>query len=295
MIVAGGLDWSRLLREAGAILAVLFAYDVGVSVLFVVGGVTWVSIPELPLPLLGSVLGVLMGLRNNLAYGRWWEARTLWGAANNASRGVVRTLIALLPDPSRVSEMAHVQIAWAQALRCAMRGQDPWPAIDGLLTPAARARVQGAANLPTALLAEQARHVAAALAAGTIDTIRAAEISRALGEATIAQGGIERIKRTPLPTFFSQFPRAFVVAYCLLLPLGLVSDLRLLTPVGSTIVGLAFVALDRTGRHLESPFENTVHDVPMTAITRGIEIDLRQMAGEAEVPAALQPVEGVLW
>ena len=45
---------------------------------------------------------------------------------------------------------------------------------------------------------------------------------------------------------------------------------------------------------LENPFENAAMDTPMTAISRTIEINLRQMLGEPDLPEPLQPVNGVL-
>ncbi len=45
---------------------------------------------ELPLALYGSAIGVIVGFRNNSAYSRWWEARTLWGQIVNNSRSFGR-------------------------------------------------------------------------------------------------------------------------------------------------------------------------------------------------------------
>jgi putative membrane protein len=56
-----------------------------------------------------------------------------------------------------------------------------------------------------------------------------------------------------------------------------------------------FLALEKIGRDLEDPFENRIHDVSMTAITTSIEINLRQMLGEEELPSPEQPVDGILW
>ena len=75
----------------------------------------------------------------------------------------------------------------------------------------------------------------------------------------------------------------------------MVQSLRLFTPFGSTFVGFIFLALDQIGRDLENPFENLPHDVSLTAISRTIEINLKQMIGEKEVPEALAPANGVLW
>ena len=50
------------------------------------------------------------------------------------------------------------------------------------------------------------------------------------------------------------------------------------------------MALEQVGRYTEYPFNNFVHDVSMTALCRTIEIDLRQMLGESELPLPVQPV-----
>jgi putative membrane protein len=295
VIVAGVSEWSPLARRIAPPLGLLLAYDIAISVAYVQFGVTWVSISDLPLPLLGTGLGVFMGLRNNLAYARWWEARTLWGAAVNNSRSLVRALLWAMPGDPRVRALAYLQIAWAHALRCRLRGQPPWETIAPFLDEAAVARARAATNPPTALQAVQAGVLADALRDRAIDTIQAASLDRVLSDLANAQGGLERIGNTPLPRHFDHFPRIFIVAYCLLLPVGLVGALGNLTPLGSTLVGMIFLALDRIGRDLESPFANTIHDVAMSAITRTIEIDLRQMIGESDVPPPLAPVEGVLW
>ena len=48
------------------------------------------------------------------------------------------------------------------------------------------------------------------------------------------------------------------------------------------------------GDDLVDPFANTVHDLPLTAMCRTIEIDLLQSIGD-EAPPPLTPVKGVLW
>jgi putative membrane protein len=115
-----------------------------------------------------------------------------------------------------------------------------------------------------------------------------------LTELANAQGGLERIKNTPLPRHYSQLPRLFSIVYCLMLPVGLVNGMELLTPIGSTVIGFMFVILDRTGRDLEDPFEGTIHEVPMLAITTTIEIDLLQSIHVPSVPKALAIDHGVL-
>lgn len=299
MIVSQRLDASRILRSVGRPLGFLLAYDVAVTALYVVWDQRWVGLEDLPIGLLGSALALILGLRNNTAYARWWEARSLWGSAVNNSRSFARGVLTMLGDgdaaAARGAALVRLQIAWAHALRSALRRQDPWSELERLLPAAALARVKGAANVPTALQAELARSLAEADRAGRLDSMRLAALDSTLSELANAQGGLEKIKNTPLPRQFEQFPRVFVGAYCLLLPIGLVHDLGAATPFGSTVIGFAFYVLAQIGRDLEDPFEGTVHDVPMSSITRTIEVDLRQMLGEQETPRPLAPVDGVLW
>jgi putative membrane protein len=294
VIVAGGSGWIPLFKRIGPVLVGLLAYDIGVTLLYVWHDLGWLSVDALPLPLLGSALSVILGLRNSLAYARWWEARTLWGAAVNNSRSLVRALLWVMPDSPRTREIGYLQIAWAHALRCRLRRQAPWDEIAPFVSEPALERLREAVNAPTALTAAQARLIGQAVRDGAIDTVQAAALDRTMSDIANAQGGLERIANTPLPRHLDDFPTLFVLAYCLLLPIGMVSDLGLMTPLGSSFLGMIFLALDRIGRDLEAPFALTVHDVPLSSITRTIEIDLRQMLGDEDVPKPLVPVGNVL-
>ena len=133
---------------------------------------------------------------------------------------------------------------------------------------------------------------ALALARGVHPAAQAG-IDRTLSDLANAQGGLERLRSTPLAVQFSVLPRLLVRVFCLVLPLSMVQELGWITPLGSTAVGFLFVALDEIGADLESPFAPGPHAVPMEAITRTIEIDLRQAIGDP-APAPMQPVAGVL-
>src|SRR3546814_13556214 len=104
---------------------------------------------------------------------------------------------------------------------------------------------------------------------------------------------MERIKNTPLPKCFRFFPNLFTRVFCVLLPIALVESLGLATPIGSTLIGLVFLAVLSIGEDLTDPFANSVHDVPLTAMCRTIEIDLLQTAG-LPAPEPLTPDHAVL-
>lgn len=53
--------------------------------------------------------------------------------------------------------------------------------------------------------------------------------------------------------------------------------------------------MEIVGDNSEDPFENFVNDVPMTALCRTIEIDLREMLGETDLPPKVTAVNDVLY
>lgn len=293
MIVQPRLHLGRTLRFVGPPLLALLCYDTAVTVLYLVYDQHWLSVPA-PLPLLGTAVALVVGFRNNAAYARWWEARALWGAVLNAARSVARGALSLLDDPAAVRVLVRLQIAYAIALRGHLLRTSTWDDAAPYLPPGAAGRVAGAANLPTALQMEMARVIARARAERFLGESAAAGLDRTLSDLANAQGGLERIKNTPMPRQYSHIPQLFSRAFCLILPLGLVHDLGWSTPIASSVVGLMFLALDQVGRNLEDPFEGRNHDVPMLAISRTVEIDLLQALGEMDVPAPVQARDGVL-
>lgn len=294
MIIQPQLHFGRLLRAVGFPLLVLLVYDVVVTYLYMVHRVAYFGQDHLPLPLIGTAVALVVTLRNNAAYGRWWEGRTLWGQIVNDSRSFVRGLISMTRDPALQVRLSQHQVAYTHALRLHLLRRPVLPEIESLLSQETVQRVRVAANIPLALQADIADRLGRARAEGLIDPMSLTALNASLTALMNAQGGLERIKNTPLPRQYSQFPRVAVRVFCLLLPLGLVHDLGYLTPLGSALVGFMFLALDQVGRDLEDPFEGTLHDVPMQTITRAIDIDLHQMVGQVSDPPRVDMREGVL-
>jgi putative membrane protein len=297
----------QLVRYIGLMLLGLLGWDFVIVVAFKVLHWEWVGSRHIPLALYGSAIGIIVGFRNNSAYARWWEARTLWGQIVNSSRSLTRQVCAAMqPGPElrdaekgQMAEMlrriVYHQIAFVHALRQQLRGLDPIAAIHGLTAQEEHAALATEKNVPLALQRNMGAMLRDARQHGWIDNWEWQSIDRNLDNLMGAQGGAERIKNTPMPKQYDFFPKLFVQIYCLMLPVGMVENLGWITPVGSTLVGFMFLALEEIGRDLEDPFDNKIYDVPITAISKTIEINLRQMLGETELPEPEKPVRGVLW
>lgn len=300
MIVREQLPLRRVWPQVSKRLTLFFLYDLTISILYTQAGVTWLSQPTLPLAMMGAALSLFLAFRNNSAYDRWWEARTLWGALVNNSRSFARQALTLIDedgegDRSRQNELVTMQIAYVHTLRCHLRRQNPFPEMKSLLERGIIKRLRGEKNVPAALLLVMGERVQQLFGEGRLDSIRFASLDRTLTELCNVQGGCERIKGTPLPRQYEYGPRLMVRMYCLLLPLGLVSGLELLTPIASTALSFLFVMLEQIGREIENPFENTIHDTPMSSLSRTIEINLRQNLGQRTLPAEVRPVDGFMY
>ena len=304
IVPQGRVAATRALTYVGKPLLILFVYDIAVVAAYQVEHWGWVALPHIPLALFGSGIGVILAFRNQSSYARWWEARTLWGSLVNNSRSWARqvTTVILPVSEAEAGEVKVMQrrlvyhgIAYVHALRQHLRGLEPWEELVPLLSERELSELRDQKNVPLAIQQQMGSLVRQCQARGWIDRAHWLALDQSLDDLVDAQGGAERIKNTPMPKQYYYYPELFVHIYCILLPLALVMNMGWYTPLGSTLVGFMFLALDRIGKDLEEPFNNTIYDVPLTSITTTIEVNLRQLLGETAVRKAEVPVHGVLW
>ncbi|WP_260924866.1 bestrophin family protein [Novosphingobium sp. 9] len=295
MIVTAHPRVGTFLKQIAAPLGLLFVWDVLVTVTYFTVPFT---APDLPLTLFGTAVALVLGFRSNSAYNRWWEGRGLWGLMINASRNLLRGVINFMPDPEAAEmkrRIAKTQVAYVNALRCQLRRLKPDDEVRARLPEADADAALAKTNVANALLNEIGREIDEARRMGWIDTIQQNRLESVLIDIANSQGGMERLKNTPLPNQYRFFPTFFTHLFCVLLPFGLVETLGYATPLGSTVAGVMFLAVLKIGDDLVDPFANTIHDLPLNSMCRTIEIDALQSVG-LEAPKPITPdKEGVLW
>lgn len=274
----------------------------------------WEPLVALPFSIaatLGGALAIFIGFRNNSAYGRWWEARTLWGGIVNSTRVLARLIITFTDshahqpnyDRSRSEafkrEMVLKVIAWAHALRIHLRGESDRRTMAALMPAEERTIVDAAANKPNIVMQLIGQRIYRAMADGTLGGFDSFQLEGQLLALANYQGGCERIKNTPLLRQYHFFTRLFLQVFIVLLPFCLVADLErmgigwVVVPV-ALIISFVFAIIGKVGEVNEDPFEGRITDVPLSALCNTIERDLRELLGEAELPEKLQPVDGYL-
>lgn len=263
----------------------------------------------LPFQLSGVALSIFLGFRNNAAYDRWWEGRKLWGRILNRSRSVARQALSLIgaqPGAPALSadeqvELAALQraiilrtVAFAHATRLHLRDLDDLSELKAFLPPDEVERLQKESNRPTAILFGLAQQVRVAWQRGWLHAQHVNAFETSMDEFSDLHGGCERIKATPIPFSYTTLIHRIVAVYCYGLPFGLVSETGVFTPIVVLVVSYAFFGLDIVGDEIEQPFGTDPNDLPLSAISRMIEVNLRQRIGDTDIPPLLRPVDEIL-
>jgi len=156
-------------------------------------------------------------------------------------------------------------------------------------------------NTATQIIDQQAQELKNLRSVNLIDDFRQMELQKILYDFYEHQGKCERIKKFPLPRQYANMSMIFVGIFIFLLPLGMVSEFHKLGDWGAwasvpftVLVGWVFIMMELVGDYSENPFEGLGNDIPMLSLCRVIEIDLREMLGETDLPPAVEAVDGVL-
>lgn len=173
--------------------------------------------------------------------------------------------------------------------------------LDRFLGKEEHERLMNYKNTATQIIDQQAQDLKALHEQGLIDNFRHMELQKLLYDFYVHQGKAERIKKFPLPRQYANMSFIFVGIFIFLLPLGMVAEFHKLGDYGtwlsipfSTIVGWVFIMMELVGDYSENPFAGLGNDIPMLSLCRVIEIDLREMLDETDLPPGIEPVNGIL-
>ena len=287
----------------------------------------FIAIPFLPIGTIGTAVAFYVGFKNNQAYDRLWEARKLWGGITNTSRSITSMSIALIDDKEFVKEFLYRHISYINLLRLQLRRNIPWATnklsphkavvdshkeleefeegLKKILTVNNKMQyyeeIKAKSNAASLLIKIQIENLTKLKRAKKIDDFEHSDLVKQLTELYNLQGGCERIKSTPLFRQYSIFSRIFVIIFIFMLPFGLLKDLSELAHWGawltipfSLLISWVFYTMEQIGEYSENPFDNSINDTPISTICRNIEIEIKEMLGEKDLPEKLSPVEGIL-
>jgi putative membrane protein len=297
-------------------------------------GCTFLSFPWQPIAIMGTAVAFIVGFKNNASYSRLWEARQIYGAIINDSRSfgyILRDSLSA-KNAGKVKEMFHRHYAWLTALRFQLRESRAWENMNTAqfdeyskkydiperlskledelkkyLTKDELQYILSKKNRATQLMARQSMELSKVYANGEINDFQWTQINKQLVKFTDNQGKAERIKNFPYPRNFSSITTYLLLLFILFVPFGLLKEFDKLgdgTIVEgftlwfnipfSILVTWCFHTLDSVGEASVNPFEGSPNDVPITQISRTIEIDMRDMLDETDLPPAITPKNNIV-
>ncbi|WGK65958.1 bestrophin family protein [Croceiramulus getboli] len=238
------------------------------------------------------------------------------------------------PEADKVTHtrLIHRHIAWMNALRVQLRQPRSWSLKENSMVERMFDRhgerniscneaynyvsmrefsdLKKRENPATQLIKNQGLDLKELRRLNQIDGFQEDQLQSCLEEFYNFQGMCERIKNTPFPRQYAYFSKVFVWIFVLLIPFGLLDvfeqHLEEYMAMGmewiiflqipfSVLISWIFTTMEMVGDSSEDPFEGRANDVPMTALCRTIEIDLRDMLNEDDLPESIKPKDNILY
>lgn len=326
----GAVEFIVWTRRSIYCLAILSAIP---TVLYYFGW-KFLSFPWQPIAIMGTAVAFIVGFKNNASYSRLWEARQIYGSIINESRSFGYILRDSLSEKNsiKVKEMFMRHYAWLTALRFQLREPRAWENMNtpqyeeyarkydicekllklddelkNYLSENELKYILSKKNRATQLMASQSKALSEAYKKGEINDFQWTQINQQLIKFTDNQGRAERIKNFPYPRNFSSITSYLLLLFIVFVPFGLLKEFDKLGD-GTAIEGLTlwfnipfsllvtwcFHTLDSVGEASVNPFEGSPNDVPITQISRTIEIDMRDMLDETDLPAPIPPRHNIV-
>ncbi len=307
-------------------------FIIGLLYSIVIGAVSFLldfklSLPWQPISVIGIAVAFYLGFKNNSSYDRTWEARKIYGGIVNDSRSLGAAVVAFVQgnDQEKIrKELIYRHIAWLTALRHQLRLSRSWEhtedRLNGLYTPTVCEAYDNSlhkalriylpereiedlnktTNRATQILKTQSVRLQELRDEGYFEDFRHMEFHHLITNFYAGQGKAERIKNFPFPRQYASTALWLTLVFCICVPFGLMDAfndsiwMRILCPVFSALIIWIFFLMEKIGDYSENPFEGTYNDVPITSISVGIEIDLREMINDTNIPAPIKAENGFL-
>jgi ion channel-forming bestrophin family protein len=272
-----------------------FFYSLGIA--FVTSMLTYrvdLPIPNMPINVpafLGTAISVILSFKLSQSYDRWWEARKIWGSIVNESRNFTLQLQSFIEkgnDPT-IRIMAYRQMAWCFSLGQSLRKLDPLENMEKYISTEDIKQISAQSNKPLAILQLNSQQIAELKNNGKLDVFGQVHINSTLINLTNAMGMAERIKSTVFPVTYRVFLHLMIYLFVITLSISLGAVHPAFEIPLLLIISMGFFVLEKTATLLQDPFENKPTDTAMTTIATTIEINIRQLLKETEVPQPLKP------
>jgi len=242
------------------------------------------EMPVLVSAILGTTIALILSFRLSQSYDRWWEARQIWGSITNDSRTLTLQVLHFTKeeDTEIAIKMAKMQIVWVNSLSHNLREQKVDESYVKKYLPSEVQKSilksnQSALDVSSLLYKELEKLT-------TIDTYKRMQINNTLVRLVDAMGKAERIKKTVFPIEYPFYLHMSIYLFLAFMSVSLANLGHHWEILLIVFISAPFFMLEKAAEHLQDPFENRPSDIPLSAMARGIEINILTLLGEDEIP-----------
>jgi putative membrane protein len=284
-------------------------------------------LPWQPISVIGITVAFYLGFKNNSSYDRTWEARKIYGGIVNDSRSLGIAIVSFIQGENADTikkELIYRHIAWLTVLRHQLRLSRPWEHIEnrlkGIYAPIVSEdyenklhdelskylseeevrKLDTSSNKATQILKNQSKRLQSLRDLEYFEDFRHMALHDHINHLYAGQGKAERIKNFPFPRQYASTAIWLTLVFCAIVPFSLLNIfngniwIQMFCPIISAIITWVFFLMEKIGDYSENPFEGTYNDVPITSISVGIEIDLREMINDTNIPQPVTSKDGFL-
>jgi putative membrane protein len=313
---------------------IIFILGLVPVILYELLDIKWLDIPWPVIGFMGTSAAFIVGFTNTQTYKRTDEGQQMWTTIFGLSRswGIISRDFFNNPEKSKLLIYRH--IAWLTVLRYQLRESRIWesankkhnaeyqryytiPEWETPLESELGKYVSGedlqhilsTNNKATQILSLQSKTIKQLYENGEIAVLQSVEMERSIRDFYTQQARNEQMKSSPYPRQYAIINTFFVWMFCIMLPFGMLKDFDRLNEVVqgamkghmvwlvvpfSTIISWIYTSLEQVGESTENPFEGSANDVPISQMSRSIEIELREFLGETDLPEELQPRNDII-
>jgi ion channel-forming bestrophin family protein len=282
--------WSEVFTTHGSVSPNIkwriLAFGLFAAVIWAVGAYTEL-IPTsgvAPYEIIGVVLALLLVLRTNSGYDRWYEGRKLWGGIVNQSRNLAQIGLTYGPqDGPWRDQFIRWTAAFCHACRHSLRGETDVSDMRDLLSRKDLEELAASQHMPMYVANRLASLLRRALEEYDFDRFAFMQAEQQRNQLIDHIGACERILKTPLAKAFSVKIRKFLFLYLVALPFGLFDKAGMMTPTIVMLVAYPLLSLDQIGIELQNPFSaRRLSHLPLNDICAAIQANLMALIEEDE-------------
>ena len=238
--------------------------------------------------ILGTTIALILSFRLAQSYDRWWEARKIWGAIVNDSRSLSLQVLnfSAVEEHQKAIEIVNLQVAWVSALSHQLRHE---PVDKNYIQKYIAKEHQDEILLsvhPALMINNLINQKIESIE--SIDQFKRMQLDSTLVRLVASMGASERIKNTVFPGEYQLYLRFSIYIFLAFMSISLENLGHTWEVLLILFIATPFFLLEKAAQHLQDPFEGKPTDVPISTISRNIEINLLTLLKEKEVPTPLE-------